>query len=323
MRAVGVPELPGPAMCRGGCAYEVKFDGWRCLTFVRPGGVYLQSRQLKALGPYFPDVVVAAQSTFAPGTVVDGELIVFDAAAGRTSFSALLGRVTAGRRLPAEVAAHPASLVLFDVLAHDGVDLTARPLRERRVVLEHLVAGAPPALALCPQTTDLEQARQWFEELAITGAEGLVVKDLSGRYRPGAAGWWKYKRRVTTEAIVGGVIGTLGGPRALLLGRLDERGQLRYVARTGPLAPTQQQEAAEMLTAAADPHPWPCPLPAAWIGQLDQPEPVRYVPVEPLLVAEIVVDGAYERGRFRHTVRHLRLRADLAPADVELWRSSP
>ena len=68
----------------------------------------------------------------------------------------------------------PASLVVFDVLADAGCDLTGRPLRERRVRLEQLLAGAPPALALCPQTCDVDQARVWFDELAVTGVEGLL-----------------------------------------------------------------------------------------------------------------------------------------------------
>ena len=87
-----------------------------------------------------------------------------------------------------------------------------------------------------------------------------------------------------------------------------------------PLALSQRQELGRMLTAAAGAHPWPQPLPAAWIGQLDRREPQPYVQVEPLLVAEIVVDQAYDRGRYRHPVRHLRVRADLALDDVERWR---
>ncbi|ROP33468.1 hypothetical protein [Couchioplanes caeruleus] len=152
MRAVGVPELPEPGMCRGGCAYEIKMDGWRCLAFTRPSGAYLQSRQAKDLTPYAPEVAAAVEQALPPDTVVDGELVVFDPATGRTSFSALLGRITAGRRLPTEVARRPANLVLFDVLAAAGEDLTARPLRERRTRLEALFADAPPALVLCPQT---------------------------------------------------------------------------------------------------------------------------------------------------------------------------
>jgi ATP-dependent DNA ligase len=221
MRAVGVGELPEPRMCRGGCAYEAKFDGWRSIVFVRSGGVYLQSRRSRDLTPYFPDVVAALRECLPPGTVVDGELVVWDTAAGRTTFSALLGRITAGRRLAREAADRPANLVLFDVLADAGEVLTGLPPRQRRARLEHLLVDAPPTLTLCPQTSDVELARTWFDELAVTGAEGLVVKDLASVYRVGGRGssWWKYKRRVTVEAIVGGITGALEDPRALLLGR--------------------------------------------------------------------------------------------------------
>ena len=131
----------------------------------------------------------------------------------------------------------------------------------------------------------------------------------------------RYKRRVTVEAIVGRTIGAVDDPHALLLGRIDSRSNgLRYIGRTVPLALSQRQEIGRKLTATIDDHPWPQPLPAAWIGQLDRREPQRYVQVEPLLVAEIVVDQAYDGGRYRHPVRLLRLRADLEPADVERWQ---
>ena len=106
----------------------------------------------------------------------------------------------------------------------------------------------------------------------------------------------------------------------LLLGRLDARGRLRYIGHTVALTLSQRQEISRMLTAAGAAPPWPCPLPAAWTGQLDRREPQPYVQVEPLLVVEIVADEAYERGRFRHPVRHLRLRPDLGTADVQRWR---
>jgi ATP-dependent DNA ligase len=144
------------------------------------------------------DVVAAVRESLPPSTVVDGELVVLDTDAGRTVFPALLGRVTAGRRLAREAAVRPANLVLFDVLADAGDDLTGLPLRQRRSRLEHLLTDAPPTLALCPQTSDVELARTWFDELGVTGAEGLVVKDLAGVYRVGGRGpsWWKYKNEL-------------------------------------------------------------------------------------------------------------------------------
>jgi ATP-dependent DNA ligase len=321
MRAAGVAELPEPRMCRGGCAYEPKFDGWRCLAFTGPAGrVTLQSRQGRDLTAYFPEVAAAVAGALPPGTVADGELIVWDEAAGRTSFTALQSRITAGRRRPAEVAGRPAGLVLFDLLQIAGRELLGEPLRERRGRLEHAVAEAPPSLPVCPQTTDVAVARDWLAHLAVTGVEGVVVKDLAGRYRPGRSGWWKVKHRRTTEVIVGGVLGGLADPTVLLLGRVDGDGRLRYVGRTGPLTVAQRAEAAALLTAPAGAHPWPWPLPASWSGRFDRgggPEP--YVPVEPSVVAEVVVDTAYEQGRWRHAVAHLRVRADLTVDDVPPW----
>ena len=251
--------------------------------------------------------------------MVDGEIIVWDTTAGRTSFPALQGRVTAGRRLTAEAAARPASLVVFDLLEHAGEALLDRPLHARRTRLEQLLADGPTSLPVCPQTTDVAIARQWFTDLACAGCEGLVVKDLAGLYRGRGPTWWKYKRRVTAEAIVAGVLGTAGNPAVVLLGRRDDRGRLRYVGRSTPLTVVQRAELSAQLAVARDRHPWPRPLPAAWSGQLDRREPQDYLQVEPLLVAEIVVDGAYERGRWRHPVRHVRLREEWQPSQVPRW----
>ncbi|MFG3545756.1 hypothetical protein [Streptomyces clavifer] len=44
------------------------------------------------------------------------------------------------------------------------------------------------------------------------GIEGVVVKSLAGRYRPGVRGWTKVRRRDSTEALIGGVTGTLHRP---------------------------------------------------------------------------------------------------------------
>jgi ATP-dependent DNA ligase len=90
---------------------------------------------------------------------------------------------------------HPAHLVVFDVLhTPDEGDVRRKPLRERRLLLEGLLAGAPPQLVLCPQTTDVEQAREWLETWpSAVGVEGLVVKGLDQRYSGGKRYWGKLK----------------------------------------------------------------------------------------------------------------------------------
>ncbi|KAB1103191.1 ATP-dependent DNA ligase [Micromonospora aurantiaca] len=313
-----VPESPD-------LLHEPKWDGWRCIAFRETDGVYLQSRAGRNLTTYFPDITRAIR-TLPHGVVLDGELIVWER--GRTNFAQLQRRVTAGRGLLRLVHDCPAHYVLFDLLADAGGQVVLNlPLSERRVRLERLLADAPAQLAVTPQTTDMRLVADWLLTWTVAaGIEGVVSKRLAGRYEPGRRGWWKFRTRIVTEAIVGGVTGSIRNPDTLLLGRFDRRGRLRYTGRTHPLTGLQRTELAGLLSplrprqhySAAVVHPWPEPLPASWSGQLDRPEPLRYVQVEPSAVAEIDADVAFEHGRWRHRVRYARFRPDMSVYDVPL-----
>ncbi|MFI2652043.1 MULTISPECIES: hypothetical protein [Micromonospora] len=106
-----------------------------------------------------------------------------------------------------------------------------------------------------------------------------MSKRLAGRYEPGRRGWWKFRTRIVTEAIVGGVTGGIRCPQTVVLGRFDRRGRLRYTGRSHPLTADQGAALAGLLSPPRLPrrgtvaHPWPQPLPASWSGRLDRPEP--------------------------------------------------
>ncbi|MEU5565553.1 ATP-dependent DNA ligase [Micromonospora musae] len=320
MLAAPVDEVPeGPDI-----THEPKWDGWRAIAFREDDGVYLQSRAGRNLTTYFPDVTRAIRSLPA-GVVLDGELIVWER--GRLNFAQLQRRVTAGRSLLRVARECPAHYVLFDLLADGGEVILDLPLSQRRARLERLLADAPPQLTLTPQTTDMRQVSDWLLHWTVaTGIEGVVSKRLGGRYEPGRRGWWKYRTQITTEAIVGGVTGNLRSPDTLLLGRYDRRGRLRYTGRTHPLGAEQRAELGGMLSplrpvqrrGGTVVHPWPEPLPASWSGQLDRPEPLPYVQVEPTVVVEIEADVAFEHARWRHRVRYSRARPDVSVYDVPL-----
>src|SRR6187455_2355081 len=134
MAAKTVTQLPvGP-----GWSFEPKYDGFRALAFAGPGGVVLQSRQLRDLTHAFPDVAAAVGQL--GEVVVDGELVVWRA--GRFDFAALQDRLRSGRaRVRGLVAAEPAAFVVFDLLARNGKDLRDRPYGKRRRKLEKLLGG--------------------------------------------------------------------------------------------------------------------------------------------------------------------------------------
>ncbi|MEV0715112.1 ATP-dependent DNA ligase [Asanoa sp. NPDC050611] len=322
MVAGAVRELPvGP-----GWAYEPKWDGWRQLAWVRAGRVQLQTRNGHAIGLQFPDITRALRAALPAGTVLDGELVVWDEGRDRTSFSLLQRRAAAGGgRAPQLARQFPAHYVVFDVLGTAEESLLPAPLRERRDRLEELFADVPNQLVLCPQSDSVTVAREWMDTWVTTGIEGIVAKRRDQRYRAGRGGWRKLRVRGTAEAVIGGVTGWLTAPQTVLVGQYDGNGRLRYTGRSMPLTDEQRAELAPLLsrpvaTRRGEPvrHPWPQPLPPSWSASWQRPEAQAYVQVEPAVVAELLVDTAIERGRYRHPVRHVRVRRDLSVYDVPL-----
>ncbi|MFG2775316.1 hypothetical protein [Streptomyces sp. NPDC048350] len=120
---------------------------------------------------------------------------------------------------------------------------------------------------------------------------------------PGARGWFKVRRRETTEVVIGRITGTIRHPQILILGRYDTAGRLRAVGRTTPLKPEPARQLADHLTPAGPEHPWSR-------GTLD---PILVIPDR---VAEISADTAIDRGTWRHPLRFVGLRLDVAVADM-------
>jgi hypothetical protein len=291
--------------------YEPKFDGFRCLAFHRPGRKStLQSRQQRPLTRFFPEVVAALQQQLTHGVVLDGELVV--CVDGRLDFAALQRRLRGARRSTAEPSA---CLVVFDILALGGDDLRGLTYSQRRELVADLLAQAAPPLALMPMTTDPAGAQAWLTNHAEAGIEGVVAKNVKHAYRPASRTWQKIKTRVTTEAVVGGVVGPLDAPEMLILGRVDDAGRLRVAGRTSRLPVQLQAELAAVLQPPTRIHPWPVTIPSTRFGQLPA-QPVDYTPVNPAVVVELDADVAFEFGRWRHPIAVRRLRLDLTAEDI-------
>lgn len=324
MLAKPVARLP-PGRRGDDLLLEPKFDGFRAVVFRLPKGIFVQSRTGRNLTAYFPDVARLLRRALPANTILDGELVVWEPERDRTSFTQLQRRLTAGAGVRQLAARYPATLVAFDLLQNpEGRSLLSLPLARRRALLAQVLADAPTALMLCPQTTSHAEADQWVAAWTAAGIEGLVAKNPAGRYTPGKRGWLKIKTRVGAEAVVGGVTGSVNRPEALLLGRFDGNGRFRYVGRSHPLTPPQQRDLALVLTRSPQrrrggiDHPWPQPLPAGWSGHFQKAEPLAYLQVEPVVVVEVDTDAAMDRHRWRHPVRYVRHRPDLSIFDVPL-----
>jgi len=123
-----------------GWSYEPKWDGFRALVFRDGDDTYLQSRDLRPLDRYFPELPPALRSALPERCVLDGEVVI--AGPHGLDFDSLLLRIhPAESRVKLLAARTPASYVAWDLLAVDDHDLRATPQGERRALLEAALAA--------------------------------------------------------------------------------------------------------------------------------------------------------------------------------------
>jgi bifunctional non-homologous end joining protein LigD len=171
-------QVPEP-FHRDGWVYEEKVDGWRILVYKEPGRVHLVSRTGVDHTKRFRDVTAAVADIPLPTFVLDGEIAIFDAQL-RSRFDWLRGQ-------PDELATPPI-FVAFDVLYRAGHDVTARPLRDRRQLLEDLVVGA--SNLVLPVRRLASHGLDAWTQVVGSGWEGYVAKDEQSPYRGGATRSW-------------------------------------------------------------------------------------------------------------------------------------
>ncbi len=301
-----------------GWLYEPKWDGFRALVFRNGTDVYLQSRDLRPLDRYFPELHDALARALPAGCVLDGEIVV--ATPEGLDFDALQQRLhPAASRVAKLAKATPASFVAFDVLQFDGQDLTAQPQAERRRILEKILGKAKPPLYLTPVTDDHATAQDWLQRFEGAGLDGVVAKPASLSYAPGKRVMLKIKHARTAECVVGGFRWHKSGKDAvgsLLLGLYDDAGVLRHVGVTSSFTMQKRKALAVELSPLKIPlekHPWR----DAEIGAQSRWSAGKDLSFEPLRI-ERVAEVKYDHlqgDRFRHATTFLRWRPDKPPAD--------
>ncbi len=310
-------------------SFEPKWDGFRSIVFRSGDLVEIGSRNEKPMTRYFPEVVEAALANLPERCVVDGEIIVVRPGEDRLDFELLSQRIhPAASRVKKLSVETPAQFVAFDLLALGDDDLTGRPFRERRALLEQALADARAPIHVTAATTDRAVAAQWFTEFEGAGLDGLVAKQLEGTYEPDKRTMAKIKHERTADCVVAGYRTHKSGDDligSLLLGIHDADGQLLSVGVIGAFSMARRKELfdeLQPLVTTFDDHPWAwarqeegtrTPQNAAgsrWAAGKD----LSFTPLRPERVVEVRYDHM-EGIRFRHTAQFARWRPDKQPAD--------
>ena len=321
---VQIPDTPG-------LLFEPKWDGFRSIVFRSDADVYIQSRELKPLDRYFPELHEALLDRLPPGCVIDGEIVI--ATPDGLNFDLLQMRLhPAASRVAKLSKEFPSSFVAFDLLAGAGASLMDRPQSERRAMLEKMLAGVKPPLYLTPMTRDRAVAEEWLQRFEGAGLDGVMAKPEDAKYQPGKRAMMKIKHSRTADCVVAGFRWYKKDADAvgsLLLGLYDDEGKLHHVGVTSSFTMEKRQQLAKefepLRKNALEAHPW-----KSWAeGMAEFAASGQRVPGggsrwsagkdlswEPLRI-ERVCEVKYDHmqgDRFRHAATFVRWREDRKPA---------
>ena len=203
--------------------WEIKLDGVRSIVDTKTG--IIQSRSGKDKTANFPEI---KPKTLKP-CILDGEIVAY--ANGKTDFNTIQHRGTSSD-MQFRMDEYPAHYEVFDVLEVDGINVMGYPLSDRKKLLAALLLPDERVhlVDYCPDGEAL------FRDAINRQLEGIVGKNLNGRYQQDAREWVKVKLNKLDIFVVCGYTAGTGWRAstfgALVLGKMSASG-MEFVGEVG------------------------------------------------------------------------------------------
>ncbi len=214
--------------------FEIKWDGYRSIVFIKGTEILLQSRNGKDLTPYFPELSDIYRNIKGSEVILDGEICYLNEQ-GKPEFRALQGRLFKNYRC-GEVS-KAVNLIVWDILSCNKKDIYKSPLLERKKILTDQVISQD-RLILAPYIE--EQGIKLFNQAQSEQLEGIVAKLKTSPYVFKRSQYW-YKIKVWQygEVYIGGYSKERTG---LLVGRYYKE-KLKYMGKIKLALPAEEEKA--------------------------------------------------------------------------------
>jgi bifunctional non-homologous end joining protein LigD len=299
--------------------YEVKWDGYRAVTFLDGKSVRLVSRNQNDLTSAYPELHSIGKLVKARTAILDGEIVALDEH-GRSSFSQMQQRTgvgEGGRRIRRTRDDIPVVYFVFDLLYLDGYNLMRAPLEQRKALLASILTRDD---GLRYSDHYIGQGTALFRAASEKKLEGIIAKRRQSQYlQKRTREWLKIKIVKRQECVIGGYTDPRGAREhfgSVVLGLYDDSGRLVPVGQAGSGFTHETHEAMwkklEKLKTERN----------SFFGKVESDRRVHYV--KPELVAEIKFGEWTHEGqsggiKMRAPVFQ-GLRIDKKPTDCKLER---
>jgi DNA ligase-1 len=191
---------------KGQTLVENKYDGERVQIHKNGDEVVLFSRRQEVITSQYPDVVELVQEFVKADTaVMEGECVAIDPETGNMRPFQELMRRRRKTDIEATQKEVPVSIFFFDILYHNGEDVTSLPMLKRRELMEKTIKSSDRVhLTTAELTEDADRLQELLEEAIGTGHEGVIAKAVhkDATYQAGSRSWlWIKLKASYTEGL--------------------------------------------------------------------------------------------------------------------------
>ncbi len=204
-----MPEIVSPMLATlveqpfsdPGWLFEIKWDGYRAISFIKPDEFRFASRRSENMIDRFPQAEAIPGFVDAQTAILDGEIVVVDAN-GRPNFQLLQNVAQIFPTGPSDHSKGTLVYYVFDLLYLNGRDLRKRALVERKELLKSIIR---PNAFMKYSDHVMEKGEALFEQAKTSDLEGIVAKRIDSPYvEKRTSHWLKIKNVRRQELVVGG-----------------------------------------------------------------------------------------------------------------------
>ncbi|MEN2985153.1 MAG: non-homologous end-joining DNA ligase [Thermodesulfovibrionaceae bacterium] len=183
--------------------FEIKWDGTRCIMFLKDGKIKLQNRRLLDITYRYPELLNVGNYIQAKNAILDGEIIVLEN--GKPNFEKLQTREQASEPFKIEILSQriPATYIVFDVLYLNNKKVIDAPLIERKSILKSILKNGSNILE-----SDFIYTKgiDFYNRVVDLGYEGVMAKNVKSPYLIGKRSkyWLKIKKKSSLRCYIVG-----------------------------------------------------------------------------------------------------------------------